>query len=605
MSFSAAGALLWLIPTAGVLFALYLLKMRRKPLKVPALFLWPRQVEEIRANSLFQRPRLNLLFWLQLLALLAVAAALAGPQWLTRSLTGKVTMVILDGSASMGATDISPSRFEEGRRLARQAIDELKPGDLLGVVYAGREPKVVIPLTGEPRRHLGRLDALQAQDAPCDMGAALRLAAASVGAFKGVRVLVLSDGAFGEVGDFRLANGDVVFRSIGKSSRNLGISALGSAQTARGEEVYCAVRNYGLDAATCELTLTADGRTLDARTLKIKGGATWGTSLVVPAGTRVCQARLEGDDWLKADNIRTELVGVGSKLRVLLVGPGDYFLEKALALDPRVTLERSPRLPAAERAGAAGNQSYDVVVFAGAPEAPVKARGVLTFGRPGESGIAAAQGTAEKPEHIATQSHPAVEGIEFGEVFVESLYKVRPRAGAKTLVEARQGPMVLAEESPGRRRLLVAFDLPKSDWPLRPGFPMFIGRALTFLAGTETADALSVAAGTPFTIPVDRGAAFQAPNDVVFSRQNDYAIIRGLPHTGSYTFSAGGKTLRAYANLLDADESRIDPSPILKLGGRTVDRTPVPERPTDLWQWAVLFTLVVLALEWWVFVRKS
>ena len=64
-----------------------------------------------------------------------------------------------------------------------------------------------------------------------------------------------------------------------------GISALGSATTARGREVFCAVHNYGLDAASAELTLEADGKLLDARNIRVKGGGTWGATLVVPEDT--------------------------------------------------------------------------------------------------------------------------------------------------------------------------------------------------------------------------------------------------------------------------------------------------------------------------------
>ncbi len=141
----------------------------------------------------------------------------------------------------MRANDVGHSRFEEALKLARQAIDEVKPGDRMGIVYAGLQPQVVFPLTEEPARHASRLNGLQAQDTSCDMGESLRLAAASLSAFEGSRILVLSDGSFRPVDDFQLNKGEVTFRSIGKSSRNLGISALGSSVTARGREVYCAV----------------------------------------------------------------------------------------------------------------------------------------------------------------------------------------------------------------------------------------------------------------------------------------------------------------------------------------------------------------------------
>jgi len=80
MSLVNAGALFWLIPLAGIIILLYLLKMRRKEFKVPASFLWPNMTTEVRANSLIQKLRFSWLLVLQLLALCLVVLAFARPQ---------------------------------------------------------------------------------------------------------------------------------------------------------------------------------------------------------------------------------------------------------------------------------------------------------------------------------------------------------------------------------------------------------------------------------------------------------------------------------------------------------------------------------------------
>jgi len=599
MSFSAAGALAWLLPAGGVLFILYLLKMRRKPFVVPATFLWPAQTEEIRANAFFQRPRLNVLFWLQLLALVLVVGALAGPQFLTRSLTGSVTMVILDGSASMRAKDVTGGRFEAAKDLARQAISEVKSGDRIGVIFAGAQTQVVFPLTEEPERHRGKLDGLEAEDVAGNMAEALRLAAATVSAYDGARILVLSDGAFRPIEDFALAKGEVVFRSVGKSSKNLGVSALGAATTGRGREVYCAVRNYGLDAASADFTLRVDGRVLDSKKIDVKAGATWGSTFLVPQDAEVCRAEIEAEDDLESDNVRVAAIADSSSLKVLLVGPGDYFLERALSLDPRVALERATRLPEAERAGSAGPGKYDLVVFSGAAVSPVKARGSLAFAPSAEAA------SLSRPAYLSRADHPAVRDLEFSGVYIERAQKLTVTGNAKAIVEAREGPLIVARESPGHRRLDVAFELTKSDWPLHPGFPIFIGQALSYLAGESRRDVATIAAGKPFTVPLGPDEAFGAPGGVRWSQQPGYAIVRGLPRVGEFAFKVGDKNLRYFANLEDPDEPKIEPQAFVQLAGDKVARTPTPQRPTDLWKWAILVGLAVLALEWWVFVRKS
>src|SRR5437870_453460 len=113
MSFVHPEMLLWLIPPAAAIIVLYLLRMRRKDMRVPATFLWPSMTYEIRANSFFQKLRFNWLMVLQLLALTAIVVAAARPQMRERSLSGSATVIIIDASASMNATDVKPSRFSE------------------------------------------------------------------------------------------------------------------------------------------------------------------------------------------------------------------------------------------------------------------------------------------------------------------------------------------------------------------------------------------------------------------------------------------------------------------------------------------------------------
>ncbi|MGA0173914.1 MAG: BatA domain-containing protein, partial [Phycisphaerales bacterium] len=78
----------WLTPLTGLLaFAavvpplvvLYFLRLRRKRREISSTLLWRRSVEDLEANAPWQRLRPNLLLLLQLLVLLALAAAVAQP----------------------------------------------------------------------------------------------------------------------------------------------------------------------------------------------------------------------------------------------------------------------------------------------------------------------------------------------------------------------------------------------------------------------------------------------------------------------------------------------------------------------------------------------
>src|SRR5271156_5100982 len=114
---SPLGIPLWFV-LAGVpvgIIALYFLKLRRRPVRVPSTILWRRSLEDLHVNSLFQRLRRNLLLFLQLLAVALAMLALAGPRMKGTVGQGQRFVLMIDNSASMAATDVGPSRLARAK----------------------------------------------------------------------------------------------------------------------------------------------------------------------------------------------------------------------------------------------------------------------------------------------------------------------------------------------------------------------------------------------------------------------------------------------------------------------------------------------------------
>ncbi|HWM77314.1 MAG TPA: BatA domain-containing protein, partial [Methylomirabilota bacterium] len=93
------------------LLLLYFLKVRRRQATVSSLLLWDPALRDREASAFFQRLQRDPLLILQLLVLVALALALARPAVTVMGHGAKRIVVVLDTSASMKATDVSPSRF--------------------------------------------------------------------------------------------------------------------------------------------------------------------------------------------------------------------------------------------------------------------------------------------------------------------------------------------------------------------------------------------------------------------------------------------------------------------------------------------------------------
>lgn len=176
---------------APALVVLYMLKLRRRAERIPSTLLWRRSVEDLVANSPFQRLRWSVLLLLQLLAAAALAAALGRPASRDADAVRGRVIVLIDRSASMnalvaqddGADQLAGEPPRTRLDLARERVDRLI--DRLGADDAGSQ-MMLVAFARQPillsafERSRGRLrDALATlvpTDEEADLTAALRLA---------------------------------------------------------------------------------------------------------------------------------------------------------------------------------------------------------------------------------------------------------------------------------------------------------------------------------------------------------------------------------------------------------------------------------------------
>src|SRR3954470_4827712 len=210
---------LWAV-LAGVpvgIIALYFLKLRRRPVQVPSTLLWRRSLEDLHVNSLFQRLRKNLLLFLQLLAVLLVMLALAGPRIRGSSSLGERFVLAIDNSASMAATDVEPTRLEKAKAEAKKIANNMESNDLAMVVSFSDRAKVVSNYTSSRNLLLQRIDSIGPTEATTSLREALQVAAGLANPSKqaeGVaannivppKLKIYTDGGFPDVEGFSLGN---------------------------------------------------------------------------------------------------------------------------------------------------------------------------------------------------------------------------------------------------------------------------------------------------------------------------------------------------------------------------------------------------------------
>ncbi len=608
MSFQSPLALLWFLPVGGFILALYLLRLRRRDFVVPANFLWPERQDEVRANSLFQKLKFNWLWVLQLLALLALVLGLARWQMRQENVQGLTSVVIVDASASMGATDVSPDRFGVAIDRAEELVKAMKPGDRMALIEAGANPRVLVGLSDDPAKLRQGVAALHRGDAPSDVGEALRLAMALVGRDAESRIVLLSDGCFDSVGAVARGKSQILFEPIGEKSDNLGIQALGTAETPAGLQAYVGVKNFGLGDGKSALTVYADGKSVFSERVSVGAGQTIGRTVKLPGKAQIVRAKLDEGGFLRADDERMVPGDPAGSLRVLLVTKGNLFLETGLSLDARVVLDKSASVPATEQADSAGGGSYDLVIFDSISEVAVKAPMVVTFGQGGVSSAVQVNGKVRSPEVVSVNEQGLLDGVSFEGVYLEDVYSVKPKGGAQILAQAANGPLVVFRDNP-KRQVYFAFDLLNGDFPLSVSFPILLGNLIDLAVGSDKEGISTLVTGQTVGIPGKDGEVLRMtpPRGDAFDVKalNGRFTLRNFDQVGEYRIGEGEEAKRYLVNLISDRESTITPvAEFAVAGGDPVKAKPM-ERFADLWKPLIALMMSLLVLEWYIFMRRS
>src|SRR5438045_4981612 len=141
--------------TLPIVIVFYLLKVRRRDEEVSSTFLWNDLIRDLAAHEPLQRLRWNLLLLLQLLALGLVTFAVARPFSEQQGQKPVNAILLLDGSASMQAKDVQPSRFGKAVDAARSTLSNLPENSLATAILVDAHPQVLVAATSD-RPHVDR-----------------------------------------------------------------------------------------------------------------------------------------------------------------------------------------------------------------------------------------------------------------------------------------------------------------------------------------------------------------------------------------------------------------------------------------------------------------
>ena len=517
MPFTTPLALLGLLFIPAVV-AMYLLKLRRDETIVPSTLLWTRLVADVEANAPWQKLRRSLLLLLQVL-LVIILAFLASRPFLERSAgLARDVVIVIDTSASMAATDVLPNRIAVAKAAAVAALRELPTGGKVSVIAADRSARIVVNETTDLGRVRQALDGIEVSSAHGDLGDALELAGKLAARSGDAQILVATDGALATPTTATVP-ARITVLPVGRERRNQAIVALAvrKAPSAVTRSVFVGIANLDLERASRRLEVWGDGALLEVRDLTLDPQARSDVIIDdVPRDVGTLEVRLVGPDpaitaapdQLAVDDRAWAIIPPDRTRLILVVGPGDPYLETALSYLPNVELFGVALAEYGAATERKDGRPWDLVIFEGPLPATLPRTPILAIAPGTTSPLGEVTGTLKEPGiGSLNPEEPILRYVDLSTTHIATASRFTLPDWARTVIAGPAGaPLLYAGSRDGLPTAVMAFEPRRSDLPLQVAFPILLANLTGELLGGSSAPTEAIQPGTPVALAIPAGA---------------------------------------------------------------------------------------------------
>lgn len=631
--------------TVPLLLLLYFLKLRRRYVRIGSTLLWRSAHEDVEVNAPFQRLRFSILLLLQMLVLAALLLAMGRPVTDGEVEASGKLILLIDRSASMNAADAGDdgqTRLEAAKAQAIAMVERLRHGGEVNqvmVIAFGRTAQVVSGFEHDRRAIVRAIESIVPTDETADLNAALQLA----GGFAGHRedagqeeakVVLFSDGGVLPPDDtmgYRLRSGEFSYVQVGPGDgdevNNVGIAAFSARRDYEDPArvlVFARLINTGGSPVSTLLTLRVDDDPVDMRMVSVAAASegepgelsvTFSTQLVDGG---VLSLEHHHGDVLGSDDKAYLVVPPPFEPRIALVhgsgGPDPFTYDLLRNMDVgelRVMTEEE--FEGLDEGELDTGELFDMVVFDGVSAARLPGIATLTIdGVPRGVGVIEARGEGGRRILSWDRQHPIMRHVGLDSLLYAGFggYELPPTGTA--LATGPEGPVIALLRVRGASHVLVGFDLNRSNWPLHVSIVIFMQNVLDHitLGGAASGAGLVYRPGQPITVRAEATASrleidgpVQASVDVQGGGERTLPTLR---QAGVYRVAGAAAPMQQVAvSVLSDVESDIRPRGELRVNAEVASGDDGSGAvPRELWPWLVAIALVLLMLEWVVYLRK-
>lgn len=598
-----------------IILLLYFMRPKRQERVVGSTLLWQQAMQDLQASRPWQRLRITPLLLLQLLAALAIILVLIRPAIFMNSPVSGNTIIVLQASASMQATDVSPNRFENAKNTISDYIAALGPNDHLSLITMARTPQVLIVGSQDKGQLQNALQRARVTNQDADLEQALSLANSLALNQANAQVMIIGDGHVMNPNQAIVMQYPVRYMAVGTDAPNVALMAL-SSRSIQGQLIaFAQITNYSHQTRAIPVELYADNRLFGVKTVTLAAGTSgavqWGP---LASATSVLHARIVTQDAMTIDHEAWALVGSSIHGRVLLVTKGNMYLETALRLQSNVELfETTP-----DKYSNIGN-NYDLTVFDGYAPPTLPSSNLLFLNPPNKAYNFGTSGALTSVSHISAGNNTLslLKDVDLSSIHtLRASHQLKPSLWAQAIITSPEAPLLLAGENNNQRIAVFGFDLHETNLPLESSFPILMLNMMNWFLPSPVAGNGQVSAGVPVKVdtwpgsdlvtitgPDQQSTTVGPPFPVTpYAKTNSVGMYQVAQHVRGRTL-IGAFTV----NLFDPTQSNLVPAralPIVNSTTITGNNNIVSHQLREIWPWIAAVLLLILCAEWWFFSRS-
>ncbi|MEX2547905.1 MAG: hypothetical protein WD830_08990, partial [Chloroflexota bacterium] len=186
---------------------------------------------------------------------------------------------------------------------------------------------------------------------------------------------------------------------------------------------------------------------------------------------------------------------------VLLVGPGNVYIQNAFAFLPNVELYGAT---AEQYAATTGKELFDLIVFDGFLPQELPRKPILAFAPPQTSALGVVNGTLNSfGMGQPAADDPLLRGVDLTRLHIAKTQSIDLPEWARPVIPGSDGPLLYAGLLEAQPTVVFAFDIRQSDLPLQVAWPIMISNIAGELLGVGPQQVLDpLSPSSPLEIPI-------------------------------------------------------------------------------------------------------